>query len=493
MNSPPPINASPTKEFFIKMLIRDVKLGDAISELVDNSVDGAKRLRPDGDFTGLEIILTLNEKSFEIKDNCGGISVDVAQDYAFRFGRTETMPDELKTKRPIGQFGVGMKRALFKLGKSFVIMSVSPNSSFVVEIDVEKWKHEKIEIKNKESNGNGIQNPKTEEEISESIENWTFDFKNYEVNQNNPPNKCGTTISVTQLDESIAGDFKRKNFQNSLGLAISAQQGESLEKGLAIKLNGSPLRSEREKLVETDEIKPLHILRIFPADAVENDPNKVTADIYAGVSAKTDYSNAGWSIYCNGRLVLDADKNNITGWGEEREMLEEDENLIQENNNQSDVTVTPRAHSQFSRFRGFVYFESDNAELLPWNTSKTGINVESPIYRSVRLDMIRALRQIIDFLNLVKNDAERGEARYSQLLNRAAEIVVSQNIPVAEKFIYPSQEDLPPATPKTQKINYSKPYEAVERAKRLLDVMQNKEVGERTFDYFMSREDSEDV
>ena len=66
-------------------------------------------------------------------------------------------------------------------------------------------------------------------------------------------------------------------------------------------------------------------------------------------------------------------------------------------------------------------------------------------------------------------------------------------MPVAEMFVYPSQEELPPATPKNLKINYLKPYEAVERAKKLLDVTQNKEVGERTFDYFMSREDSEDA
>ena len=136
------IDASPTKEFFIEILTRDVQLSDAISELVDNSVDGAKRLRPEGDFTGLNIEVTFDENSFKIQDNCGGISVDIAEKYAFRFGRTSKIPDELKTKRPIGQFGVGMKRAIFKLGNLFTIQSVAPNSSFIVEINVEDWKNE---------------------------------------------------------------------------------------------------------------------------------------------------------------------------------------------------------------------------------------------------------------------------------------------------------------------------------------------------------------
>ena len=493
---PPPINASPSKEFFIKMIVRDVQASHAISELVDNSVDGAKRLRPDGNFTGLEIALTLNEESFKIIDNCGGISVEIAQNYAFRFGRTEEMPEELKTKRPIGQFGVGMKRALFKLGNIFTVESVSHNSSFVVEVDVEKWKHEKIEAKHKdkESSGTEESNAQIEMEISESVENWTFDFKKYGIDENNLPERCGTNITVTELDKSVAADFKLKNFQTSLSLSISAQQSEILEKGLVIKINGIALRSEREKLVQTENFKPIHIHRRFPSEAGDEDLNKVDVNIYAGVSSKADKSSAGWSVYCNSRLVLNADKTSVTGWGIEKELLEEAESDAENSDVESNLLPeTPNPHQQYHRFRGFVYFESDNAELLPWNTSKTGINIEAPIYRSVRVDMIRALRQIIDFLNLVKNEAESGEARYNTLLKNSIEVIVSDTIPAATNFYYVPPDKLEKQPPKTQKISFSKSYDAVERAKDLLNVRTTKEVGEQIFDYFMLREDSEDV
>jgi hypothetical protein len=39
------IQASPTKELFISMLVRDIELTPAIVDLVDNSFDGAIRLR----------------------------------------------------------------------------------------------------------------------------------------------------------------------------------------------------------------------------------------------------------------------------------------------------------------------------------------------------------------------------------------------------------------------------------------------------------------
>lgn len=44
------INANPTKEFFVNMLVRDIQLKQAVIELIDNSIDGAKRIRNTGDY-----------------------------------------------------------------------------------------------------------------------------------------------------------------------------------------------------------------------------------------------------------------------------------------------------------------------------------------------------------------------------------------------------------------------------------------------------------
>ena len=39
------VDASPTKGFFIYMLTRDIDVRPAIVELIDNSIDGAKKIR----------------------------------------------------------------------------------------------------------------------------------------------------------------------------------------------------------------------------------------------------------------------------------------------------------------------------------------------------------------------------------------------------------------------------------------------------------------
>lgn len=41
------IKANPTREFFVNMLVRDILLKQAIIELIDNSIDGARTIKKD--------------------------------------------------------------------------------------------------------------------------------------------------------------------------------------------------------------------------------------------------------------------------------------------------------------------------------------------------------------------------------------------------------------------------------------------------------------
>ncbi len=55
-----PINAEPTKGFFVDMITRDISLEQAVLDLVDNSVDGAKLHRGVGErpLEGFEVAIT---------------------------------------------------------------------------------------------------------------------------------------------------------------------------------------------------------------------------------------------------------------------------------------------------------------------------------------------------------------------------------------------------------------------------------------------------
>ncbi len=116
------VNAEPTKNFFVEMLVRDVDLLDAVVDLVDNSVDGARRMRT-SNYQGLQVSVEFDATHFSVSDNCGGIPLAIARDYAFRFGRDEDDPRGGTDAGSIGQFGVGMKRPLFKLGWYFEVES----------------------------------------------------------------------------------------------------------------------------------------------------------------------------------------------------------------------------------------------------------------------------------------------------------------------------------------------------------------------------------
>lgn len=94
--------ASPTKAFFVQMLVKDVSLESAILDLVDNCIDGATRLRGDGSYAGLWVKVTVNRDEFVIDDNCGGIDVDLAKNYAFRFGRDPALTTVREGARLMG-------------------------------------------------------------------------------------------------------------------------------------------------------------------------------------------------------------------------------------------------------------------------------------------------------------------------------------------------------------------------------------------------------
>lgn len=429
------VDASPTKDFFISMLVKDIELARAIVDLVDNCVDGAIRTRPTRDFTGLAVRIEVTPERFRIIDNCGGIPVELARTYAFRFGRPEGMPQTLHS---VGQFGVGMKRALFKLGSKFRIESTTETSRFVVEEDVNQWK---------------------------TREEWQFHFGELQLNLKNvPPNDRGTKITVAPLLASVADDFGLDNFINRLRYEIRQAHQQTLDCGLVISLNGIPLETHPLELLNSEELMPA-----FSKKKLAQNGSSVDVKLYAGIS-QSDPSAAGWYIYCNGRMVIGADQTITTGWGE------------------GDGTTIPKYHNQFARFRGFAFFDSDDAGLLPWNTTKTGVDADSPTFKAVRLDMITLMRPVIDFLN--KLDSEKEVENDDKPLEEAvdnARLASVTEVQTSSRFLAPKPTPRPPL-PRTGRIQYNKPLDKIGKVKKVLKVSSFMAVGEKTFDYFYEKE-----
>ena len=442
------IDGSPTKEFFIYMLVRDIPLNRAVIDLIDNSVDGARRIRDGARFNELWIRLDIGKDRFRICDNCGGIPVNIAREYAFRFGRPKEAP---AIDGSIGQFGVGMKRSFFKMGTRLDIESTTSTSKFTIEVDANEWKERKLE------NGE---------------EDWHFQFSSLSENIVVPVEEQGTTITVTGLHSSVAESFSLESVIKQLGQEVAVAHAESMDKGLSISINGIPLRHEPMCFLHSDSIKPAHVVITYET------PNgkPVHVKLYAGV-ADHSKEEGGWYVFCNGRLIVRADQSSLTVWGEDDRV--------------------PKYHPNFARFRGLAYFDSDDSSLLPWTTTKTGVDSDSPVYRAIRQQMIELTRPVLEFLR--KLEDERKKLADGDIPSDPLALAVASAEPINTPelvshaiFLAPSPPPLPPG-PRMQRIQYSKPADLVEKAKLLLGSTSFTGVGEKTFEYYMKYEGCENA
>ena len=113
-----------------------------------------------------------------------------------------------------------------------------------------------------------------------------------------------------------------------------------MQKGLTISLNGKPLTSRRIELLLSNNTIPYHI---------EGEINNVKYKLVAGLGGVGEPKLSGWYIYCNNRLVLEADTSSITGWG---------------------IQPIPKWHINYVMFRGILFLDSNETLNLPLTTTK---------------------------------------------------------------------------------------------------------------------------
>lgn len=460
------IDAGAEKRFFIEMLTKDIELLPAIVDLLDNSVDGARGLHPDGDLSKQWVKIAFGDGSFTISDNSGGISADIARHYAFRFGRSKNFTG---VKRSVGQFGVGMKRAIFKIGRAFAVSSAhrgetgnDDGSRFHLNVDVEQW---------------AVQNE------------WTFQFDSVEENITLASDEvAGTTISVTNLHPSVQDDLNDPNSVQALRTELRVRHQESIQSGLQLYLNSDkPLTASRPSLQASDVVQP--IFKEFQVPGMNE--GVVDVKLYAGTVAPPrrdkeadpqddgqaenfqDPGDAGWYLFCNDRLLLVADRTPLTGWG------------------------NPAAayHPQYRLFRGFVYLSADDASLLPWNTTKTAVDRDSPVFRAVQSEMkttLYAVQAVINRAKQVRARVEEEDPKPELLvaLDDTPDQPIS-SLSTSSQIVAPASpppKPKSPPTPKVQRIQYVVDPDRFDEVAKALGASSGSEVGRLTFWYFYDQE-----
>ncbi len=376
-------NASPTKQFFVDMLVRDIELKDTILDLLDNCVDGILRsVNPDlkkrTPYRGYRADIVVSGDQFIIEDNCGGIPIKIAEKSAFAIGK----PDPIKGADAIatvGMYGIGMKRAIFKIG---------------TDATVDSWNDDAFRVR-----------------ITPS---WlrAEDWKRLPMLRLPPGvlTKGRTRIVIERLNPAVKAEFESEYFARDLREEIARNYALIMDKGFAVTVRTSSdqpvpdaidpnefkLLRKRGLAEDQDGIAPY--LYVGELDGVQ-------IEIYAGLyrelpseeerereeETRGSTDDAGWTVACNDRVIVWKDRTRLTGWGE---------------------GSVPNYHGQFIAITGLVLLKSANPELLPLTTTKRGIDGTSSLYSKVKDLMKEATKGLTTFTNKWKKFEEGLEALY---------------------------------------------------------------------------------
>jgi hypothetical protein len=363
--------ASPTKDFFVRMLTRDIELEDSVLDLLDNCVDGilrsgGSRKKSAKPYAGFHARIVMAKDYFEIEDNCGGIPFEVAQKYAFAMGRPRGAV-ALEAKASVGMYGIGMKRAIFKMGTDAIVES-RHDTGFEVEF-TPKW----------------MQTDTWDELPMHSL----------------PPGRLreqGTKILIAELREETRAAFSDSSWVENFKKIVARHYALIIAKGFEVRI-GAPdnidkpaalVRPEGFKLLVTKSVKGSES-RIEPY-IYRGTLDGVAVEIYAGLyrplltdeeleseeQSRVTADDAGWTVACNDRVVIWKDKTRLTGWGE---------------------ATVPNFHGQFIAITGIVLLQSDDPKKLPLTTTKRGVDGASEVYLKVKELMRESTKALTSFTN----------------------------------------------------------------------------------------------
>jgi hypothetical protein len=435
--------AYPRKHFFLEMFTRDISFEDCVLDLIDNSMDSLLKTnqvdieqevlkvgtgtRSSGRIPA-HIRVEYSEDQFLIADNCGGIRYDEAINEVFCFGHHADGP-----KGRLGVYGIGLKRALFKIGNEIRVESHTTQDGFRVSINLDDWSKK-----------------------DDKLEDWTFPIT--KLNGGVVKSKAGTSITITELHREVKTRLNDGTVDAILCRNAAQTYPFFLNELVDLKINATEVETRALPFGGSSEVDP-GISR-FEAEGV-----KVTLMATLAPKGKRSQELAGWYVLCNGRVVVAADKSDLTGWG----------------------SGLPAFHSKYIGFIGLALLTSDDPECLPWTTSKRGLNREAVIYQRTRNKMASVAKPVITFLN---------DMYPSDLPERPAERDIAERVVQTDfrQLLQSNQRQFAATTsvPKrrTSRIQFDAAISDIDKVRKKLrrPGMSASEVGRYTFAHFLKTE-----
>lgn len=399
------IRGGPTKLFFVSMLTKDISLMDAILDLVDNSIDGAMRsiganMTDVNSLKGYHCKLTINSTVFEVVDNCGGIP-DELLDTAFQLGRPRLEAD--RNIPTIGMYGIGMKRAIFKISESASV--VSKSNTKVASVSYSRsW-------------------------LNPTNDSWDLQIEEAAAADGDR----GFQITSSDLRQEISIQFGKDDFINNLRYKIGEHFGYLIERGFLIEVNGDAVSPRVAKLMFNPDKKVLPYDFSATIDGVKI---KVTIGFFRQLTREveleeatessndTDLNQSGITVICNDRVIVASDTTALTGWG---------------------VGATPKYHPQFRAIAGVISFFSLDATLLPVATTKHDLDQSKEAFQIARNMAMEGIVSCTSFTNRWKGREQETDSLLDRHETKPARSIVlaedstfgsvSRAAPDARKFM----------------------------------------------------------
>lgn len=330
---------------------------ECVFDLIDNSIDAARdRIMARGafpadqyglpaDYSGYRIDLRFSKDAFEISDDCGGIEEATLTRRAFVVGSTSSHD------YGIGWFGIGLKRALLKLGRTYTIST--DTGDFAARLSF------------------------AAEDLGQGEGELTADVL---VSSG----RAGTTIRIEGLNPGARHEFGG-SWTDGVPKHLSRRYGLYVKKGLAITVEGAEIAPFGPGLREEGPV-PLNTQHFSLADGMEVYVDSGMHESYRIKGEDDDWrrdteltDQYGWYFACNDRIIRSAAHD-------------------------EDIGFTANWHPEYYGFVGWVRFVSKDAEHLPWDTKKTAIDLSSNVFQQIK----GKLQKFADAYRTDQRKARRG-------------------------------------------------------------------------------------
>lgn len=332
--------------FLADTLTTDIELTDALFDLIDNSIDSARnkitskaytrdeRGLPK-DYSGYTIKVRLGQDTIVVEDNCIGFDTESIENNAFYTGKRSNH------RYGIGHYGLGLKRALLKAGKKYGL--VTDNGDFLYKATF------------------------NQSSFASDGESELLAIRSQSTGRKR------TVLVVSQLHQNVINQIGNEDWVANAINELSVRYSMFLRKGLKIVLVNS-----QSEFSDTLDIKPsvpqIRTDGLIKPKIDSHKTSSVKCDFTVGIHEKYRFPGEWghnskenkaltktYGVYyiCNDRVIVAASKEDRHGF-------------------------TTEWHSEYGGFLCLAHITGENPKDLPWNTAKTEIKVNSPLFLEIR-------------------------------------------------------------------------------------------------------------